>query len=94
MNTIVSFSLILLIFFFFDTEISYQLLDYIYTAFNQVHLDGSPILHLVWFKYPQDKNMFALEYQFFFGDSILVSPVTEENVTSVVLSLLCILVGL
>ena len=54
-----------------------------YTAFHQAHLDGSPVLHPLWFKYPKDKNTFDLEYQFFYGDSILVSPVTEDNATSV-----------
>lgn len=37
----------------------------------------------MWFKYPQDENTFTLEYQFFYGDSILVSPVTGDNATSV-----------
>ena len=40
-------------------------------------------MHPLWFKYPQDENTFALEYQFFFGDSILVSPVTGDDATSV-----------
>jgi alpha-glucosidase len=40
-------------------------------------------LHPLWFKYPQDENTFTLEYQFFFGDSILVSPVTGDDATSV-----------
>ncbi|KAJ3513859.1 hypothetical protein NLJ89_g2723 [Agrocybe chaxingu] len=64
-------------------DIRYRLMDYIYTAFHQAHIDGTPILHPVWFKYPKDANTFAIEHQFFYGDSILVSPVTDEGATSI-----------
>jgi alpha-glucosidase len=37
----------------------------------------------MWFKYPKDSNTFAIDHQFFYGDSILVSPVTQENAISV-----------
>jgi len=33
--------------------------------------------------YPQDNATFGIDLQFFYGNSILVSPVTDENVTSV-----------
>ena len=62
-------------------------MDYFYTAFHKASLDGSPVLNPLWFKYPTDTATFGIDLQFFFGDSILVSPVTEENVTTVTIYL-------
>ncbi|KZS89841.1 alpha-glucosidase [Sistotremastrum niveocremeum HHB9708] len=64
-------------------DIRYRLLDYIYTAFHNGSLDGSPVLSPLWFRYPSDENTWGIDLQFLYGDSILVSPVTEEGSTSV-----------
>lgn len=45
------------------------------------------MINPLWFKYPTDTSTFGIDLQFFFGDSILVSPVTEENVTAVTIYL-------
>jgi alpha-glucosidase len=45
------------------------------------------VINPLWFKYPTDTSTFGIDLQFFFGDSILVSPVTEENVTAVTIYL-------
>ncbi|KZS89844.1 alpha-glucosidase [Sistotremastrum niveocremeum HHB9708] len=64
-------------------DMRYRLLDYIYTAFHRASVDGSPVLSPLWFKYPADEKTWDIDLQFLYGDSILVSPVTEEGSTSV-----------
>lgn len=61
----------------------YRLMDYMYTAFHTANTDGTPVLHPLFFKYPKDANVFNIDLQFFYGDSILVSPVVDDDSTSV-----------
>ena len=58
-------------------------MDYLFTAFHKAHLDGTPVLHPLWHIFPKDPATYGIDFQFFFGDSILVSPVTQESATSV-----------
>ena len=64
-------------------DIRFKMLDYFYTAFHQQTIDGTPSLWPVWFVYPNDTRALDIDLQFFWGNAVLVSPVTQENVTTV-----------
>jgi len=57
----------------------YKLLDYMYTALYRQSQDGTPMINPLFFLYPNDANTFGIEHQWFLGDSLLISPVTQDN---------------
>ncbi|KAJ4221503.1 hypothetical protein NW759_006752 [Fusarium solani] len=61
----------------------YRLLDYIYTALHHASSAGVPSANPLFFIYPSDDNTFSIDTQFFLGDSLLVSPVVEDDSQSV-----------
>ncbi|KAH8730809.1 glycosyl hydrolases family 31-domain-containing protein [Phaeosphaeriaceae sp. PMI808] len=56
----------------------YKLIDYIYTALHRQSKDGTPMINPLFFLYPNDANTFGLQHQWFYGDSLLISPITDD----------------
>ncbi|KAJ0418992.1 glycosyl hydrolases family 31-domain-containing protein [Aspergillus carlsbadensis] len=61
----------------------YRLLDYVYTLFYRQTRTGEPWLMPLFFAYPDDPQTYGIDLQFFYGNALLVSPVTQEDSTSV-----------
>ena len=63
-------------------NLRYQVLPYLYTAFHQSSLDGSPIQQPLVYQYPDDPACREIEDQFLCGESLLIAPVMEKNASS------------
>ena len=59
----------------------YRLLPYIYSNAAAVTFDGSTLMRPLVFDFADDSEALAQKYTYMFGRSLLVSPVTEPDVT-------------
>jgi alpha-glucosidase len=59
-------------------DVRYKLLDYAYTNMHIQATQGLPMASPVFFLYPKDANTFNIQDQWFWGDALLISPVTSD----------------
>ena len=60
----------------------YRLMPYIYSHAAEIASQGSTLMRPLVFDFPNDATALDQKYEFMFGRSLLVSPVTEPSVTS------------
>ena len=60
----------------------YRLLPYIYSHAAEIASDGSTLMRPLVFDFASDAKALDQKYEYMFGRSLLVSPVTEPGVTS------------
>jgi len=54
----------------------------LYSAYYQSYLYGSPVIQALVFNYPEDVNTYNIDDQYFFGDQMMVCPVTVKGAKS------------
>ncbi|KUJ07646.1 glycoside hydrolase family 31 protein [Mollisia scopiformis] len=64
-------------------NIRYTLLPYIYTTFYLAHSTGSTVMRALAWEFPNDPTLAAVDTQFMFGDSLLITPVLAQGATTV-----------
>eukprot|EP01136_Pigoraptor_vietnamica_P023743 Opistho-1_new@76164 len=62
-------------------EFRYQMMPYLYSKFYETSKTGIPIARSLCVDYPFDSNVYSLnyQYQFMFGDALLISPLTSKE---------------
>ena len=61
-------------------ELRMQLIPYLYTAFEECHRTGAPILRPLLFDHPDDPVTYTADDEFLLGSSILVAPITRPGI--------------
>ncbi|XP_076305653.1 lysosomal alpha-glucosidase-like [Tachypleus tridentatus] len=61
----------------------YYLLPFLYTLFFRSHTAAETVVRPLFFEYPEDKNTYTVETQFFWGSALMVIPALYEKVNTV-----------
>ncbi|KAF8344954.1 glycoside hydrolase family 31 protein [Amanita rubescens] len=64
-------------------KIRYSLLPYWYTLFANASRFGTPPVRALFYEFPDEPELFAIDTQYLVGADILVTPVLAPNVTTV-----------
>ncbi|MGC8637683.1 MAG: TIM-barrel domain-containing protein [Athalassotoga sp.] len=62
-------------------RLRYELFPYIYTAFYFAHKEGIPVMKPLFMLDQANTDLYSINDEFIFGDSILVAPITRPNTT-------------
>ncbi|MDD5367833.1 MAG: glycoside hydrolase family 31 protein [Anaerolineaceae bacterium] len=60
-------------------KLRYRLMPYIYSSAHAAAVSGIPIMRSLFLEYPDDRETYKVDYQYFFGDSILVAPICDYS---------------
>ncbi|KAJ6553086.1 glycosyl hydrolases family 31-domain-containing protein [Mycena capillaripes] len=63
--------------------VRYAMLPYWYSLFANVSMQGTPPVRALFWEFPDEPELFAVDRQFLIGRDILVTPVLTPNVSSV-----------
>ncbi|XP_035217465.1 sucrase-isomaltase, intestinal-like isoform X2 [Stegodyphus dumicola] len=58
----------------------YELMPYLYTLLYLAHTKGSTVMRPLFHEFPHDNETYAINTQFMWGSSLLISPVLEKGV--------------
>ena len=61
----------------------YSMLPYWYTLFANSSTTGTPPVRALWYEFPNEPELFAVDRQWLVGSDILVTPVLEPGATTV-----------
>lgn len=64
-------------------KVRYALLPYLYTLFWRAHTQGDTVARPLFFEFINDEKTYAIDDEFLWGGGLLITPVLEENKTSV-----------
>ncbi|WP_445505703.1 glycoside hydrolase family 31 protein [Niallia sp. 03091] len=60
----------------------YELMPYLYNAFQRAHEEASPIMQPLVYQFQEDAKTHNIQDQFLFGDSLMMAPIVYQGATS------------